>query len=266
MKIHVKRACFAIVALGLLYALGCVQRDEFRALQGEVRRTSVEQGQQIRKLNERMAGVEERVDTQEMDRGKQLADHLNEFTMLQEEVASLRGQVEELSHKSQVQFHRELEDLKRKLEEQEGAEVPATRAAVATPPVESERETVERVEDLYKEARFSFEDGEYQKSRDMFSAIMQRHPDSALVDNAQFWIGECYFREGNFKGAILEYEKVMAQFPQSPKVPAAFLKQGMAFEKLGDAESARYLYTKITKDFPDSDQAPMAAHRLRSLP
>ena len=45
-------------------------------------------------------------------------------------------------------------------------------------------------------------------------------------------MGECYFREGNYKQAVLEYEKVISQYPKSDKTPSALLKQGMAWEKL----------------------------------
>lgn len=254
------------ILLAVLTTSACVERDEFRALQGEVRRTTVEQNQQIRSLNEQVTDLQQRVDALDVGRGTQLADHLNDFAQLQQEVATIRGQVEELSHREQTQVQAELETLKKKVEQQEEAPQSAAVAPEPQPTPSPEPQAAERLEDIYKEARFAFEEGDYAKARETFTALIERYPDSSFADSAQFWVGECYFKEGNFKKAILEYEKLISQYPQSEKVPSAFLKQGMAFEKLGDTESARYLYSRITKDYPDSDQAPMAAHRLKSLP
>lgn len=260
-----------ILALGFL--LGCVQQTEFQALQGEVRRGLDRNEQQLLALRERVSDLQGRLEAYEGDRDtsrKQMADHLNDFTLLQQEVASIRGQVETWTHKekgleeileAQITLRQELQELQQKVEG-----VPITKPSPTPPPPPKPPEPVKRPEDLYKEARFHFETGDYPKAREVFQTVLTRQPDSGLADNAQFWIGECYFREGNFKKAILEYEKVVSKYPKSAKIPAALLKQGMAFEKLGDVESARYLYRKITKDHAESDQAKMAKHRLERLP
>ena len=39
--------------------------------------------------------------------------------------------------------------------------------------------------------------------------MLKRFPQSDQADNAQFWIGETYYRENWYEKAILEYQKVI---------------------------------------------------------
>ena len=58
---------------------------------------------------------------------------------------------------------------------------------------------------------------------------MEKYPKSNSADNAQFWIGEIYYREKWYEKAILEYQKVIENYPQGNKISAALLKQGLHF-------------------------------------
>jgi tol-pal system protein YbgF len=91
------------------------------------------------------------------------------------------------------------------------------------------------------------------------------YPDSEYSDNAQFWIGECYFFEKNYEKAILEYEKVTKNYPGGNKVPYALLKQGFSFLKLNDKTSARLLLQQVIKDYPNTNQARMARSKLQEI-
>jgi tol-pal system protein YbgF len=258
------------------FLAACATEGDFRSFQAEVRRELVQQDQQTRDLRQRVADLQ----GDRATGSRQLADQVNELIALQREVATLRGQMDSLSRKggmedvqrSQAQMRQELEGLRRAVEQMGGVvSAPGTGPVPSPGPAPGPGPTPapqppERAEELYKVAMFRFEGGDNAKAREGFVAVVTRHPDSELADNAQFWIGESYFREGNFKQSILEYEKVISQYPKSGKVPAALFKQGMAFEKLGDMESARYLYNKVAKDYPNSEQARMADHRLKSIP
>jgi TolA-binding protein len=58
---------------------------------------------------------------------------------------------------------------------------------------------------------------------------LKRFPKSDNADNAQFWIGEIYYRQKWYETAILEYQKVIENYPKGNKVQASLLKQGFAF-------------------------------------
>jgi len=98
-----------------------------------------------------------------------------------------------------------------------------------------------------------------------FKKFLEVYPKYELADNAQFWIGECYYFEKKYEKAIIEYEKVTKNFPDGNKVPYAFLKQGLSFLKLGDKASAKLLLQQVIKDFPNTSQARIARAKLLEI-
>lgn len=117
----------------------------------------------------------------------------------------------------------------------------------------------------YAAAYQTFKAGHYVKAQETFQAFLNAHPSGEYSDNAQFWIGECYFFEKKYEKAILEYEKVTKKFPSSSKVPYALLKQGISFQNLGDKTSARLLLQQVIKDYPNTSQARIARSKLQEL-
>lgn len=82
-------------------------------------------------------------------------------------------------------------------------------------------------ESLYNAAYELFKEPEKcEKSREAFESFLKQYPDTEFSDNAQFWIGECYYFEKKYEKAIVEYEKVVKSFPDGNRVPHALLKQG----------------------------------------
>lgn len=120
-------------------------------------------------------------------------------------------------------------------------------------------------ESLYSAAYQLFKDGNYDKARAEFRNFLALYPRSEYSDNAQFWIGECYFFEKNYEKAILEYEKVTKSFPNGKKVPYALLKQGLSFLKLKDKTSAKLLLQQVIRDYPNTNQARIARSKLHEI-
>jgi tol-pal system protein YbgF len=120
-------------------------------------------------------------------------------------------------------------------------------------------------ETMYSTAYQVFKDGNYDKARTEFHNFLVAYPDSEYSDNAQFWIGECYFFEKNYEKAILEYEKVAKNFPGGNKVPYALLKQGLSFLNLNDKTSAKLILQQVIKDYPNTNQARIARTKLQEI-
>jgi len=88
--------------------------------------------------------------------------------------------------------------------------------------------------ELYQQAKQAFDEGRLDAARDKFQELLTRYPKSKSADNAQFWIGEIFYREKWYEKAILEYQKVIENYPKGNKVQASLLKQGFAFYNLKD--------------------------------
>jgi len=118
---------------------------------------------------------------------------------------------------------------------------------------------------LYAAAYDEFKAGRYEKARAAFRDFLKLYPDTTYSDNAQFWIGECFYFEKNYEKAILEYEKVVKKYPDGDKVPFALLKQGQSFINLGDKTGARFVLQQVIKDYPNTNQAKLAREKLLEI-
>ena len=115
---------------------------------------------------------------------------------------------------------------------------------------------------LYTAARQAYDNGELDNARQIFQSLIQKYPQSESADNAQFWIGESYYREKWYERAILEYQTVIEKYPKGNKVPAAMLKQGMALLKIGEKSSARLILQELVKKHPKASEAEIAKKKL----
>ncbi len=116
--------------------------------------------------------------------------------------------------------------------------------------------------DLYDRAYKLYRQGEYAKSNEGFNEYLRRFPDTALTDNAYFWIGEIYYDQRQYEQAIVQYDKVVQKFPDGDKIASAILKQAFAFSAIGDNLDARILLKKVINEHPGSEQAEIAKKKL----
>ncbi|MBW2018648.1 MAG: tol-pal system protein YbgF [Deltaproteobacteria bacterium] len=123
----------------------------------------------------------------------------------------------------------------------------------------------ETPEDLYARAKQCFDQGEYEDARELFRSFLKQYPKSNQADNAQFWLGEIYYREKWYEKAILEYQKVIENYPKGNKTLSALLKQGFAFLNLGDKANARLILKELIRKYPDSNEANIAKKKLKML-
>jgi tol-pal system protein YbgF len=136
---------------------------------------------------------------------------------------------------------------------------PANGGGKETPKVLSDKDHAYAVAyDLFKE-------GSYEKARTQFQDFLKNFSNTEYSDNAQFWIGECYYFEGNYEQAILEYDKVAKNYPSGDKVAPALLKQGFSFINLGDKVSGRLILQQVIKAYPNTSQARVARSKLLEL-
>jgi tol-pal system protein YbgF len=120
-------------------------------------------------------------------------------------------------------------------------------------------------DDLYRSAKQAYDKGDLNNAREEFQKLLKEFPESENADNAQFWIGEIYYREKWYEKAILEYQKVIEKYPKGNKVTASLLKQGFAFFNLGDTSNARLILSELIKKYPKSNEAKIAERKLKGI-
>lgn len=120
-------------------------------------------------------------------------------------------------------------------------------------------------DELYAASKKAFDEKDFDKAREGFQKLIEMYPKSPHADNAQFWIGEIYYREKWYEKSILEYQKVIEKYPRGNKVPASLLKQGLAFSNIDDKANARLILQELVKKFPKSNEATIARQKLKGL-
>jgi len=130
---------------------------------------------------------------------------------------------------------------------------------------QSRQELPESENELYTVSKQAFDAGDFETARKGFKNLINKFPNSAHADNAQFWIGEIYYSEKWYEKAILEYQNVIEKYPKGNKVPASLLKQGFAFLKLGDKANARLILKELVKKYSKSTEAKIATTKLKKL-
>jgi tol-pal system protein YbgF len=118
---------------------------------------------------------------------------------------------------------------------------------------------------LYRNALRDYTSGNYDLSRQEFSDYIKHFPKNDLASNAQFYLGEIAYTQGDYRAAIAAYDTVLHNYPQSFKLGASLLKKGMAEVALGMKISARRDLRDVVRRFPGSDEARRAEAKLRQL-
>jgi tol-pal system protein YbgF len=117
-------------------------------------------------------------------------------------------------------------------------------------------------DELYATAYLDFTRGQYKVAIAGFKQYLQMFPDSDLSDNAQYWIGECYYSLGELSKAEVEFSRVPAEHPDGNKVPAAEYKLGLIYQAAGRYGDARQQFLKVVEKYPGTPEAKLAQDRI----
>ncbi len=184
------------------------------------------------------------------------------------EVRTLRGQLDEMQHalnQTQDQQRQMYSDVDRRLAALEGGGVAtgggmATRDAGSGLPIPQggDRANYQAAFDLLK-------DGKYPEAISGFSQFLTTFPNSALADNAQYWLGEAHYVTRQYSEALRHFQTVVDRFPDSRKIPDALLKIGYCNYELKNYPAARSALGQVVSRFGDTTAARLAAQRLTKM-
>jgi tol-pal system protein YbgF len=137
------------------------------------------------------------------------------------------------------------------------ATAPPVTPSVLVPPKESQRR-VATPERVYSAALATFRAREHGQAVLDFLDFIAKYPRHPLVANAQYWIGEAYYVQHDYRQAQTEFQKVLDIAPGSPKAADALLKIGYCQLNLRDTTRARAAWQRVVQEFPKSEAAAKA--------
>jgi tol-pal system protein YbgF len=258
----------------VFFVAGCASTQDLKAMRSELNQ----------KMEEKLAAVDAEFATlkknsttlDSMRKGQ--ANTAADISDLRDNIQQLRGQVEALKKELAVNTKKEeqaFDNLLLKINFIENFLEIGKKDTLSDTPDKNSKSTGNSAakdpakkqdkEKAYSAAYQTFKEGNYDKAMTEFQKFLTDYPDSEYSDNAQFWIGECYFFKKNYEQAILEYEKVVKNYSSGNKVPYALLKQGLSFLNLRDKTSAKLLLQQVIKDYPNTNQARIARSKLQEI-
>jgi tol-pal system protein YbgF len=118
---------------------------------------------------------------------------------------------------------------------------------------------------LYNQALSDYNGAKYNLATQEFGDYIKYYGNTELAGNAQYYLADIEYRNGNYQQAVQDYDKVLEQYPSGNKAAAAQLKKGYALLQLDQrAAGIRELRSLIAR-YPKSIEAQQARDRLQSL-
>ena len=118
-------------------------------------------------------------------------------------------------------------------------------------------------EALYQNALRDLQSGNLDLSLQQFQDYLRYYSETDKAGNAQFYVGEVFYRQGKPRAAIEAYDVVLERYPKGNKTAGAHLKKGFALLELKQRSAGVRELRQLIRRFPRSDEAKLARQRLR---
>ena len=116
----------------------------------------------------------------------------------------------------------------------------------------------------YQEGIDLYRRGMYEEGRIRFEQFLATKPETEYIDNALYWIGECYYGQGLYHEAANYFHKIVQDYPKTSKVPDALLKVSLTYKQLGRTDSALEMLRYLMDAFPGSEAARIGKQKYEA--
>ena len=216
----------------------------------------------------RMLGIspeQEQAEKQKTAMGEEKAALETKAGSLEEEIARKEREIEKLKQelaekdRKMAELESVLNDLKSSSRPQASAVAAPGHVASVSGPISSEE-----YRRRYQQALQEYRNRNYNTAIRMFEELLRIDSNNSLSDNAQYWIGECYYALGMYQRALVEFQKVFA-FVNSNKEDDAQLKIALCYKNMNQIENAREALQRLIVKYPKSEYVSMAKRLLAQL-
>ena len=119
-------------------------------------------------------------------------------------------------------------------------------------------------EELFQAGLAKYQAGDLDGAVVTLYEVVANYPSEPARERAQFLIGDIFYEQKDYRGAVAELEGLIKAVPSGGRVPEALLKLGMAQRSLGDETQARRVWQRLVKDYPNTAAARQARTLLRA--
>lgn len=248
----------------LLTVAGCATRGDMRRLREDTAREHDSLGIQVADLSRSIAAMDSILRRQEETIRRTGADLGTEMATLSSRTTSLEGKVIETGSRlsrlglkvdtSYIYGGSRPPEQSPKADSLSSPTVP-TKGVIA----------MQDPKRLYDAAYQDLTEKNYDLAIAEFSQYIAMYPTTDLWDNAQYWLGECYYTQRKYPEARKVFEKLISSCPDSDKLAAARLKIGYSFAEENDRAGAIRQLRALIQSHPKSGEAEKAAQKIKEL-
>ncbi len=246
---------------------------DIRMLQEQTQQMQQQLQAALDALNAQLKAISSRVDEQAAATRKSFADQKLAVDQFGTDLRVVRERIDE-SNVRITSLSQEVEALRLAIPQMTAA--PAVPVDPGAPPVSDVQPPQSQAppptmspgmspQRLFSTALADFTAGQWTLCIDGFNTYLKSFARTDAADDAQWYIGDCYYSDGKFIEAIDAYGRVITGYPKGDRVPDAYYKMGLALERMKQYDRAREAWESLTRLFPDSDLARLAKQRLDGL-
>jgi tol-pal system protein YbgF len=190
---------------------------------------------------------------------RSLLDLSNQIEALRNELATMRGQNENLA-RSVAEMQRTQKDLTTGVDERLRKFEPGKvnvdgKEFVADPAERQEFET----------ALATLRKGDFAGAQTGFVAFLKRYPQTGYRASSLFWLGNAQYALRNYRDAVTNFRSLVTAEPDHMRAPEALLSMANCQVELKDIKSARKTLEDLIKAYPQAEAASVAKERLAKL-
>lgn len=204
----------------------------------------------VNKLNVAIEGVQRSIQGTVVAQGAKVDSMAGNVQAVHDSLEDIRARLSKLSDQM-AQMRSAVETLQAPHQQAGPAAVPG-----APPPAP---------DGLYQSALRDLSSGNLPMALQQFQDYLRFYPDTDLAGNAQYYVGEVYYRQGKYQEAVQAYDQVLERYPRGNKTAAAHLKKGFALVELKDRDAGMRELRELVRRFPASEEAKIARERFPSL-
>lgn len=190
---------------------------------------------------------------------RSLLDLSNQIEALRNELATMRGQNENLA-RNVAEMQRTQKDLTTGVDERLRKFEPGK---VTVDGKEFVAEPAERQE--FEAALATLRKGDFAAAQTSFLAFMKRYPQTGYRASALFWLGNAQYALRNYRDAVTNFRSLVTAEPDHMRAPEAMLSLANCQVELKDMKSARKTLEDLVKAYPQAEAASVAKERLAKL-
>jgi tol-pal system protein YbgF len=114
-------------------------------------------------------------------------------------------------------------------------------------------------ESLYKRSDEALLRRQFPEAEQGFRDFISKYPDHSLTGSAQYWLGETFYVQGDYRTAAQNFLAGYQKYPKSRRAPDSLLKLGLALNKLGQKSQACAALGNVSSEFPKAVEAKKRA-------